>query len=125
MSRKKYTDRTKTIRRTLYSDDWHKDCGFEITIIVEHVFGRVSYLNIHKLDWGSAAQEWYGHDLWVNLVVDDRLELQKLTSKLQAHTPEEFVDRIKDRFGAYGSSSFDHIHKFLKAKGIECRRIVQ
>ncbi len=125
MGRKKYDIRTTYLHSTLYEDDWKKDCGFWITINMECAFDRLVYFNVHKLDWGRAAREWYGHDLWSDITITDRPTLQKLAGKFQARTPEQLLKRMTERFIPDKSFSFDKIMEFLDKKEIAYKHIVQ
>lgn len=115
---RKHDVKTEVLHSTLYEDDKNKECGYDISINMECAFGKVICFNVHKLDWGSAAREWYGHDLWVDIIISDKLALQKLTSKFQARTPEQLIEKMTERFTPCGESSFDEIKDFLDKKGI-------
>lgn len=124
MGRKKYESRTTWLHSTLYRDDWNKNCGYEITLHLECAFGRVIYFNLHQLDWGSAAREWYGHDLWKDITISDKQALEKLAGKYQARTPEQLLKNMTERFTPYKEYSFDKIREFLDRKEIPYRYLI-
>lgn len=114
----KKTTKTDYYHSTLYNG---KEMPITISIRVESVNHRINFLLVSLHDYGDAAYEHFGCDVFSNLIIEEHEQLQKLASKFQARTAKELVDRITQRFSPHNVRAYKEFALFLIKKQIDFR----